>query len=98
MAQVLCQKVSLSTFNNRHLGEGGQEKEDRHTLLDPQTWSPASLSRILPQCEFLPVEAGARLPGWFNCSEQFLNIPSLLLFSQNTNLEGRDRLLLQLIF
>lgn len=49
MAQVLCQKVPFSTFNDRHLGEKGQEKEVQQTLLDRQTWSPDSVSRTLPQ-------------------------------------------------
>lgn len=54
MAQVLCQKVPFSTFNDRHLGEKGQEKEVHHTLLDLQTWSPDSVSRTLPKASSFP--------------------------------------------
>jgi len=79
MAQVLCQKVSFFTFNDKEIfrWEGTGPGSLPHSA-GSQTWRPVSGSRTLLTVRgALPMWEGARFSDPFNCSDSSV-FPSLL--------------------
>lgn len=99
MAQVLCQKLSSFTFNDKQTSRRVWDKKSA-TLLDPQAWRPVSVSRSLPQWQrsFPCRQEQGILVGLLVLSDSS-RLPPLLLSFQNTNFDKRrDTFRLQLIF
>ena len=87
MAQVLCQKVSFFTFNDKEIfrWEGTGPGSLPHSA-GSQTWRPVSGSRTLLTVRgALSMWEGARFSDPFNCSDSSV-FPSLLLSSRTITL------------